>query len=161
MILLRRQSTVETIYQASDLAQKRREFIDEARRGCARLRDTDGLSLVMVPSSSFEVLLSLRDWLARDLRLEHALGLPWDKRHAIEFGDLAWLAEFDDDDQMEFHRDLHDALMRSVASNSTEPVDRCVREWRTTAQALSDPARRAVLVGAVTEADFEEVDRPA
>ncbi len=149
------------IYQASDLASRRREFIDEARRGCARLRDTDGASLVMVPADAFEVLVSLRDWLARDLQLERVLGRPWGERRPVEFGDLAWLVVFDDDDQMEFHRELHEALMLSLASDSIEPVDRCVREWRTTAQALSDPAGRAVLVGAVTDADFEEVDRPA
>jgi hypothetical protein len=154
-------ATVETIYQASDLAQRRREFIDEARRGCARLRDTDGVSLVMVPSSAFEVLVSLRDWFARDLRLEDVLGRPWAERRPIEFGDLAWLCVFDDDDQMAFHRELHEALMLTLASDSTEPVDRCVREWRTTARALSDTARRTVLVGAVTEDDFEEVARPA
>lgn len=150
-----------TIYQASDLAQRRREFLDEAKRGCACLRDTDGTSLVMMPSRDFEVLISLRDWLARDLRLEHVLGLPWSNRNAIDFGELAWLTVFDDDDQVEFHRELHEALMLSLASNSTEPTDRCVREWRTTAQALSDPTRRDVLVGVVNEADFEEVKRPA
>ena len=117
--------------------------------------------LVMVPSSAFDVLVSLRDWLARDLRLEDVLGRPWAERRPIEFGDLAWLSVFDDDDQMEFHRELHEALMLTLASDSTEPVDRCVREWRTTARALSDTARRTVLVGAVTEDDFEEVDRPA
>ena len=152
---------METIYQASDLAQRRREFIDEARRGCARLRDTDGVSLVMVPSAAFEVLVSLRDWLARDLRLEAVLGRPWAERGPVEFGDLAWLSVFDDDDQMAFHRELHEALMLTLASDSTEPVDRCVREWRTTAQALSDAGRRAVLIGTVTEGDVEEVDRPA
>jgi hypothetical protein len=153
--------TVETIYQASDLVQRRREFIDEARRGCARLRDTDGVSLVMVPSGAFEVLVSLREWFARDLRLEDVLGRPWAQRRPVDFGDLAWLSVFDDDDQMEFHRELHEALVLTLASDSTDPVDRCVREWRTTARALSDAARREVLVGAVTEGDVEDVARPA
>lgn len=149
-----------TIFQASDLAQRRREFIDEARRGCARLRDTDGAHLVMVPSSTFEVLVSLRDWLARDLRLELVLQRPWAERRPVEFGDLAWLSVFDNDDQMEFHRELHEALMLSLSSDSTEPVDRCLREWRTTATALSDETRRAVLTGAVSADQFEEVERP-
>jgi hypothetical protein len=115
----------------------------------------------MVPSSAFEVLVSLREWLARDLRLEDVLGRPWAERRPVQFGDLAWLSAFDDDDQVEFHRELHEALMLSLSSDSTDPVDRCVNEWRTTARALSDPTRRAVLVGAVTKDDFGEVDRPA
>ncbi|MGH9001130.1 MAG: hypothetical protein ACRDY7_17265 [Acidimicrobiia bacterium] len=149
-----------TIYQASDLAQRRREFIDEARKGCARLRDTDGAHLVMVPSGTFEVLVGLRDWLARDLRLELVLQRPWSERRPVEFGDLAWLSVFDDDDQMEFHRELHEALMLSLASDALEPVDRCLREWRTTAVALADETRRAVLTGAVSGDEFEDVGRP-
>lgn len=75
----------------------------------------------MVPSSAFDVLVSLRDWLARDLRLEDVLGRPWAERRPIEFGDLAWLCVFDDDDQLEFHRELHEALTLTLASGSTEP----------------------------------------
>jgi hypothetical protein len=40
------------------------------------------------------------------------------------------------------------------------PLRTCIRDWQTTAEALSDPARRLVLIG-VPDEDFVEVERPA
>ena len=149
-----------TIYSASDLANRRREFLDEARRGAADLRDTDGTGLVMVPASLLAVLTELRNWLARDLNLERVLGHAYHERQPLEFGDLAWLSHFDDDDQQEFHQELHEALVLSLASDSIQPVNQCVADWKRTAQALADPMRRDILKGEVKEGEFEEVGRP-
>jgi hypothetical protein len=42
--------SAEVIYTASDLDRKRREVTDAARRGLARIRDTDGMGLVLLPA---------------------------------------------------------------------------------------------------------------
>ena len=61
---------MEHIYQASDLASKRRELMDAARAGLAQIRDTDGTGLVMVPQGRFELLRALREQFSRYIALE-------------------------------------------------------------------------------------------
>lgn len=39
-------------------------------------------------------------------------------------------------------------------------LDELVRDWRTTASELADPARRHVLLGGFAADDFGEVERP-
>lgn len=152
---------MDTIYQASDLAtNRRREFLNEAKRGGALLRDTDGSSLVMMPAGAIEVLRALRAWLVRDIMLEAALAQPWEERRPVDLGDLAWLSVFDDDDQREFQRELHEALLLAASSDSIDPVERCVTDWRTTARALSDNLRR-ILTGVPGDDEFVPVERPA
>lgn len=50
------------IYTASDLDRKRREVIDTARRGLARIGDTDGMGLVRLLARHYEVLESVSRW---------------------------------------------------------------------------------------------------
>ena len=69
-----------------------------------------------------------------------------------------WLAALDDDDRTQFFLDMDTALDASEAAGSAEPLETCLREWRTTGEALSDPARRSVLTG--NDDDYEEVPRP-
>lgn len=71
-----------------------------------------------------------------------------------------WLAVFDDDDRSEFFTGLRAALTAAEAAGDAEPVETCLREWRTTAEALSDPERRAVLTGPGDDDDYAEVPRP-
>jgi len=78
---------------------------------------------------------------------------------AAREGQLAWLATFDEDDRAEFFQELRDALSVAAATRDAVPVETCLREWRTTAQALSDPLRRAILT-APGDDDYAEVDRP-
>ena len=47
----------------------------------------------------------------------------------------------------------------AVAARDAGPVEKCLREWRVTAEALSDPQRREVLTGA-GDNDYAEVERP-
>ena len=135
-------------YQASDLAgAKRREFLQAARAGAARLRDTDGTSLVMVPQAAFDTLGQLNRWASRYLQVEAALERRRAERRPADFGELAWLEVFDEDDLRTFRHEFHEALIRAVASETAEPVDTCVLDWRTTAKALSDEKRRHILTG--------------
>lgn len=148
-------------YQASDLAgAKRREFLEAARSGAAQLRDTDGVSLVMVPQKSFDLLAQLKTWSSRYLQVEGALERDRAHRRPSDFGDVAWLATFDEDDQATFRREFHDALLQAIATDSTDPIETCIRDWKTTARALSDETRRRILMGTPAEGDFVEVTRP-
>ena len=148
-------------YQASDLAgAKRREFLQAARAGAARLRDTDGTSLVMVPQAAFDTLSELKSCAGRYLQVEGALERRRADRRPSDFGELAWLEVFDDDDLQTFRQEFHEALVQAVASETTEPVDTCVLDWRTTAKALSEGKRRRILTGKPEAGDFEEVGAP-
>ncbi|MHB8875300.1 MAG: hypothetical protein ACYC8T_16565 [Myxococcaceae bacterium] len=152
---------MDHIYQASDLAAKRRELIDAARSGFAQIRDTDGTGLVLLPQGRFDLLRGLREQFTRFISLEAAFERPKTERRATDFGDFAWLAEFDEDDQLAFRRELMATLMQSLATDSVEPVERCIRDWRTTARALSNEKSRRVLTSpGESEASFAEVGRP-
>jgi uncharacterized protein DUF6247 len=70
----------------------------------------------------------------------------------------SWLAALDADDLALFLAGMREALQASAGARDAEPVETCLREWRTTAEALSDPQRRGVLTGAGD--DYVEVERP-
>lgn len=147
------------VFQASDLSQKRREFIDQARIGGARLRDTDGTSLVMVRGSRFEFLDELATWTHRLLDLHHALR-QGDAPTPRQLGDLAWLRFFDGDDRREFATELEDAMAISIADGSLDHLHQIVDAWRTTADTLEDPLSREVLLGHFDPTDFVDAPRP-
>lgn len=72
-----------------------------------------------------------------------------------------WLTALDDDDREEFFSDLRNAAGRAEEFGDVTPIEKCLREWRTTAQALTDPRRREVLTaGGFDPGDFIEVGRP-
>ncbi|HEY4457419.1 MAG TPA: hypothetical protein VGN81_24115 [Pseudonocardiaceae bacterium] len=149
----------DVIFQSSDLAQKRVQVLDAARAGLARLRDKDGLSLVMLPESKLELLEELAHWSSAHLRLEELLagdGVPT----IGELGDLAWLRVFDADDLHEFMVELQHALIASYADESLDVLQDCIGAWRTTARQLDDPLRRSVLREQLSAADLTEVSRP-
>ena len=149
---------IGTVFQASDLAgAKRREFIGAAREGGALLRDTDGFALTMVPLSQLEAITEVARTAVAALLAVAALGRG--KARPAELGPLAWLAVFDEDDRAEFFDELRDALALAEATRDVEPVELCLREWRTTARALSDPLTREILTGPGDD-DYAEVTRP-
>lgn len=152
---------MDHIYQASDLASKRRELLDSAREGIAQIRDSDGTALVLIPQGTFDLLRAHREQLARFLALEAALERPASQRQVTDFGEFAWLVAFDADDQQSFRRELMGALVQSLAGDSTEPVERCVREWRISARALSNEKSRRILTPpGAPDSSFEQVERP-
>jgi len=150
---------MDTIFQATDLVQRRVEFLDAARAGCARLRDKDGTSLVMIPESRLRWLQSIAKWASLHLRLEELVRrgvMP----SVTDLGELAWLRALNLDDLREFVEELHEALVIASADESCVPLDECVRAWRTTARQLEDSLRRQVLLGGHDPDDFEEVGPP-
>lgn len=149
----------DVIYQPTDLANRRLEFLDAARNGQARLRDKDGTSLVMLPESRLCLLESLVKWWQAHTKLEGILreaGLP----RPAELGELAWLRSLGRDDLEEFQAELHDALVAASADEDTAALDDCVQGWRATARQLDDPRRRAVLLGPHAPGDYAEATAP-
>jgi Family of unknown function (DUF6247) len=150
--------TISTVFQASDLAgAKRREFLGAARDGGAVLRDTDGFALTMVPLSQLEAIQEVARTAVAALLAVATLSRG--QARPAELGQLAWLAVFDEDDRSEFFDELRDALALAEATRDAEPVENCLREWRMTARALSDPLAREILTGPGDE-DYAEVARP-
>ena len=73
---------MEHIYQASDLASKRRELMNAARAGGAQIRDTDGTGLVLLPQSRYDLLRAMQGHLAKLVTLEAALDRPRKERRS-------------------------------------------------------------------------------
>ncbi len=148
-----------TIFQTSDLAKRRTEFVQAARDGCAHLRDMDGTSYIMLREQRVQSLESLAVWSGRLLRLQELLArdrLPT----VADLGDLAWLRAFDRDDLREFMDELHGVLIASLADETTDTLDDVIRAWRVTARELEDPLRRSVLTSEHSAADFVDAERP-
>lgn len=152
--------TVDVIFTASDLDRKRREVTDAARRGLARIRDTDGMSLVLLPARHYEVLETVSRWYDRLDVVERAVAKPARDRVARDFGELTWLRHLDDDDLASFIRELRSAVSVAYHDDDLTELDRLVGDWRATADELADPARREVLLGGLEYDDFVEVSRP-
>jgi hypothetical protein len=152
---------MQHIYQASDLAAKRRELLDAARTGYAQIRDTDGTGLVLLLGHRFQLLCALREQLSRFLTLEAALEKPANERRLTDFGEFAWLAAFEEDDQRTFRHELMEALLQSLATDSMEPAESCLQDWRTTARALSSEKSHRILTAPGEDlASYDEAKRP-
>src|SRR5271163_2734698 len=111
----------DIIFQTSDLATKRVEFMDAARDGRARVRDKDGTSYVMLPEGRLALLEELAQWSQALFRLETLLRRGHPK--VTELGDLAWLRCFDEADLREFADDLHVALVAANADGDKRVLD--------------------------------------
>src|SRR5438309_1968950 len=106
---------MDRVYLASDLAQRRREVIDEARSDFAQIRDTDGTSLVMLEQGRFDFLRGMLALVPKWVRLDLALNRPFAERQSTDFGELAWLESFDQEDQETFRGELLEAINLAVA----------------------------------------------
>lgn len=152
---------LDRTYQASDLAgAARREFLDRAKDGFARLRDTDGTPLVMVPETSLESLQALARWLMSYLALETALTRARADRQPTDFGDIAWAITLDEGDLVEMRDEFRSALSVATSRRDPRPVDDVMRDWRYTAIDLADPISGPILRGQYTDQDFVEAAEP-
>ncbi|MBI2940585.1 MAG: hypothetical protein HYY04_09125 [Chloroflexi bacterium] len=114
-----------TIYLASDLTQKRRTILDQARAGGARLRATDGLSLVLLPEERLEALETVARCAGNLCAVERALASTPGRPALQEYGEWTWLRVFDVDDLQGFVSDMRDALMIASREQSTLHMLRC------------------------------------
>jgi hypothetical protein len=147
------------IFQATDLVNRRVEFLDAARRGLARLRDKDGTSLVMLPERRLDLLQDLRAWSIACLRLEQ-LTAARERPSVRDLGDLAWLRVFDTDAIREFTAELHDALLAANSDDDTAALFAVLDAWRARARLHDDPLRQEMLLGGATMADFIDAVPP-
>lgn len=72
----------------------------------------------------------------------------------------SWLSVLDSADRASFFAEMGDALEASAAGGTPEPLEACLREWKITAGAMTDPQIRAALTAPLDENDFAEVTRP-
>jgi len=150
----------EVIYTASDLDRKRREVTDAARRGVARIRDTDGMGLVLLSAHHYEVLEAVSRWHERLDTAARALAKPAKDRVAHDYGDLTWLRHLDNDDLATFLTEIRVAVSVAYHDDDLAELDQLARDWRATADELADPVRREVLLGRFDADDFVEAAPP-
>src|SRR5260221_13073239 len=144
--------SAEVICTASDLDRKRREVTDAARRGVARIRDTEGMGLVLLPARHYEVLDSVSRWHDRLDVAERALAKPRGQRIPRDFGDLTWLRHLDDEDLAVFIAELRAAVSVAYHDDDLSDLDQLVRDWRGTAHELAAPPPRAGLLASFPRA---------
>ena len=151
----------QTIFQPTDLRNKRVEVLKAAREGKALIRDnTTGTGLVMLPESDLSVLETFTLW---SLKLEHLRLLVYsgEQINVSDLGDLAWLRVFDNDDLQSFCAELSDELIACYADHDFTPLSQFIQSWKTTAQQLDDPLRKKLLLqDSFTDADFIPAQKP-
>lgn len=153
----------ERIYQASDLAgSERRSFIADAVRSQARLRSTDGESLVMLRAARLENVAAIRDHAVAYLMLDLAMRRPRAERRTTDYGSWAFLDVFDDEDIEEFQQEIGDEIARAASGRDRTAIDDLLHQWQMSADTLSDPVAREILDGSsVDDTDWVEVKAPA
>ncbi len=151
--------TEERIYQPSDLAGTgRKQFVADALRDRARLRSSDGESLVMLREARLQHVAAVRDYAIALLTVTTAIKRPRDERRASDYGDWAFISVFDDDDIEEFLDEINEAVVRAASGEDHADVERLLREWRMSARTLSDPVAREILAGRTSDDDWVEVE---
>jgi hypothetical protein len=143
-------------YQPTDLTtSKRRDFLEEARVGVARLRDSDGETLVALPERDLNALVELRSYTLAFLSLENAMSRARVDRRPTDFGELAWATAFDDEDLTEFRAEFADGLASALAERSVSRLEETIHAWRLTSDLLRDPIAMARVNADVDEDDVE------
>jgi hypothetical protein len=148
-------------YLSTDLQRRYRTVLDEARAGEARVRDSDGTNILLLPEATVQALRRVSAAAANLAAVEQVLEVMATRRATVsEFGDWSWLRAFDTADLREFVRDMREAIVVAARESSTALLDEQLRAWRITAEQAGDPLFRAILLGGAAEADFVEVRRP-
>ena len=149
-----------TIFQASDLNQRGRAVLDAARAGEARVRDKDGLSLLVLPERRVRALSAVVQAAINLAVVELALALPPERRAPHEYGEWTWLRSLDEEDLAEFVGEMREVLIVAGREEAPERLEETLQSWRATARALEDPIARGILLGEHRAEDFVEVSRP-
>jgi hypothetical protein len=141
------------IFGATDLKTRRTELLGAALKGRALVRAVDGTALVLTRLAAVEASDCVATWA---LRLHRAMSSTPTALPA----ELEWLDAFDAQDRAECLSELWTALTQVLVEEDRTPFDEAIRGWRTTAEAIADPTRREVLLGAVAAEDFVPAARP-
>ena len=123
------------IFTASDLDRKRRAVLDTAKRGEARVRDTDGSHLVMESAQSHDAREATAEWAVRLHQLDVAAAMPREQRRPRHFGDLTWARYLPDDDLNSMREVLWEALLATRAERNPGIIAGEAEDWMRRAQA--------------------------
>lgn len=152
---------MSVIFQPSDLNQHGRAILDAARHGGARIRDKDGLSLLVLPEERVEALESAARYATEFLALDRAMPLTTPEgQDAVRVSPWPWLANLDDDDVAQFVMELRESLLVAFKAGTIKATEQLIAEWRTTAEQLTDPAGRQILLAPLNPNDFVAVQAP-
>ena len=155
--VIRVTTTVDHIYQSSDLAgSRRKEIVEAAQRGTTLLRAPRGDALAFLPHVELERLANIRDYARGFVMLESALRRPRNERRAADFGAWAFVFSLSEEQLLEFRDDVSDALMR--ACSGVDTVRSLLDAWRATAEFMADETAVTAL-GEDLE-NFTEIQRP-
>lgn len=156
--------TADRIFQSSDL-NKDRSIIDVAKSGAARLRDKDGVGLVMLPEAT---LAELEHDLAHAERfsqvstrllavnlLMRGLG-DGERLEPLALGPWGWLSAFDRDDLEEFVGEVG----RCIVEENVPALNEALEAWEESARALRDPERVAAAAERFDIEDYVDLERP-
>jgi hypothetical protein len=158
---LTRSAGSETIYQSSDLNKHGRAILNDARDGVAHLRDTDGVALVVTRGEWVGTLEVVAQSVANFVLIEGAVNHGGSGHPTLaELGDWTWLRSLDETSLRAFLVDIRESLLIAAREFDAEPLRSALREWHATADSLSDPVRREILLGQSAEGDYDEVARP-
>jgi hypothetical protein len=151
-------ATGDRIYQASDLAGSgRKAFIADALRDRARLRSTDGASLVMLREARLEHVAAISDYAVAYLTLDTVMRRNRGDRRTSDYGAWAFISAFDDDDIREFLHEVNEAIVRAASGGDHSGVESLIHQWRMSARTLSDPVAIEILSGTTGDEDWVEV----
>jgi hypothetical protein len=153
----------KVIFQASDLNRRGRAILDAARHGAARIRDTNGASLLLLPEEHVEIDRALLEHASNLVTFLEALKVPEESRSTLSYGDWTWARSLDEEDRRELAHEasqLFAIAARERSRTSLAALDDALHAWRVTAEALADPTRQAILLGGHRDEDFIEVGRP-
>ncbi len=147
-----------TVFQASDLANRRRDFIDAGRAGEAVLRDTDGFALIMEPLYDRDTREAILSAALSVIRVESAM-----ERSDVRASELPypWLLSLDQEKRDLCLREFRDALSLASFTESIEPFRKCVGNWISAAQEFVDTvaARRLMAIpGLMDELEANDAD---
>ena len=151
------------IFQPSDLNRRGRAVLDAARQNRARIRDKDGLSLVVLPEERVDALETFARFAMNLLSLERALEAAQPVNEAsldLSGHEWSWLRVLDLADLREFVADMRQQLVLAMREDRLDLLEELLYRWRATTRSLDDPIRRSVLLSPLRPEDFVEVKRP-
>ena len=151
--------TTDRIYRASDLNRRGREVLDAARLSGARIVDTDGTSMVLVPE---RVLEQTVDRLAMETMLVAAMR-AWRELAGgsdVTVEALRWVNRLDADDRATFAEEVVAAFDEAGRTSDPTPLRILLYEWEVTARLPYDKQLNARLAAGFEPGSYAEVERP-
>lgn len=151
------------VHAASELNDNYRRILDEAKEtGIARVRDRDGVSLLVIPEDAVKQVVVAQDLaqVARDLVVLLRAGSGKTDMPRLLASAWPWLRWFDEEDRAECLGELSDLFLEAAAIGNLARFKKALRAWRVTAEALEDDRARAILLGGQDSPDdYVEVGR--